>query len=149
MSCFPVFPEKGSIIPAGFYNIQGLPTWLNNNPSYKEYFVGVYPYLYNMTSSLSTIGYNINSVTIASDVTALSNSQSILYNQQLSIFSMIYAHNSNAYVNHVCSNTPLIYYTYKSYQEKTKYDAAVGLITKLYPLSAMANGPGWIVPFPL
>jgi len=149
MSCFPVFPEKGSIIPASFYNIQGLPTWLNNNPSYKEYFVGVYPYLYNITSSLSTIGYDINSVTIASYVTALSNSQSILYNQQLNIFSMVYAYNSNAYVNHICSNTPLIYYTYKSYQEKTKYDSAVGLIMKLYPLSAMANGPGWIVPFPL
>lgn len=149
MSCFPLFPENGSIPPSYFYNIQGLPHWLNNNPGYKQYFVGVYPYLYDMNSSLSTSGYNIENVTVVSPVTTLSKSQLLLYNKQLAVFNMIYAYNSNAYVNYVCSNKPPIYYTYKSYEEKMNHDASIGLINKLYPLRAMSEKANWIIPFPV
>lgn len=146
MACFSIFPAMNSIPPPCFYNIQGLTNWLNNNPSYKQYFVGVYPNLYNTTK---IVGYDIKNVTISPTVTTLSYNQSVLYNQQISIFKKVYSYNSNAYVNYKCSNTPLIYYTFKSYQEKTQYDSAVALINKLYPFDAMAKGPKWIVPFPL
>ena len=147
MACLPQFPSTFAIPPAYFYNIQGLPTWLNQNPSYKQYFIGAYPYLYSTTSSLSTIGYNIENVPIGPTVITLSQSQSLLYKQQLELFRNIYTHNSNAYVNYICSNVSPVYYTFKSYKEKSEYTSAVGLVNKLYPFKAMANGPIWQVPF--
>ena len=48
---FPLstFPLSPSIPPACFYNIQGLNTYLNQNPSFKKFFVFQIPYLYPST----------------------------------------------------------------------------------------------------
>lgn len=149
MACLPVFPNKSSIPPVCFYNIQGLPIWLNQHPEYKQYFIGTYPYLNSTTSTLSSLKYDVKNVPLGSNLTALSQGQSLLYNQQLQLFHKVYAHNSNAYVNYVCSSIPPIYYSFNTYKEKTEYNSAVSLVNRLYPFRDMANGPNWITPFPL
>jgi hypothetical protein len=165
MTTLSTFPGSPSIPPASFYNIHGLAGWLNQNPSYKKYFVGqsvVSPYLYPMTSSLSSIGYNAATVPLAPFVTTLSSQQSLQYNQQLELFRKVYAYNSNAYVaSYTNPLIPPVYYRFETYQEYTQYKSAVSLVNKLYPFNAMANGctrgPDqcgdieliWVVPFPL
>jgi hypothetical protein len=165
------FPSTPSIPPASFYNIQGLAGWLNQNSSYKQYFVGqtdVSPYLFPMTSTLSSIGYDPANVPIAPFVTTLSQQQLLQYSNQISLFRKVYTYNSNAYVNYVSTavaspNTQSapIYYRFVSYQEYTQYKASVALINKMYPFTAMANGTtspatypiipqlSWVIPFPL
>jgi len=147
MACLPEFPKEYSIPPASFYTIQGLPQWLNQNTSYKQYFIGVFPYLYKMTSTLSSLQYNVENVPLASNLTALSQGQMALYKQQFQVFYKVYTHNSNAYVNYVCSSVPPMYYTFTTYKEKTEYDSALSLVNRLYPFGAMADGPKWIAPF--
>jgi hypothetical protein len=161
------FPSTPSIPPASFYNIQGLAGWLNQNPSYKYFFVGqtdVSPYLLPMTSSISTtyLGeYDAANVPLAPFVTTLSQQQLMQYSNQISLFRRVYAYNSNAYVDYTQTGKPPIYYRFISYQEYTQYKASVALINKLYPFNAMANGNStisnvpsipqlsWVVPFPL
>ena len=161
------FPSTPSIPPASFYNIQGLAGWLNQNPTYKPYFVGqtdVSPYLLPMTTSLSTFSfgqYDPVNVPLAPFVTTLSQQQLLQYSNQISLFQKVYTYNSNAYVNYTQTGKPPIYYRFITYQEYTQYKASVALINKLYPFNAMANGNStisnvptipqlsWVVPFPL
>ena len=171
MAQYPIimstFPSTPSIPPASFYNIQGLAGWLNQNSSYKYFFVGqtdVSPYLFPMTSSISTtyLGeYDAANVPLAPFVTTLSQQQLMQYSNQISLFKRVYAYNSNAYVGYTQTGKPPIYYRFISYQEYTQYKASVALINKLYPFNAMANGNStisnvpsvpqlsWVVPFPL
>ena len=154
MSCLHQFPSQYSIPPACFYNMQGLSQWLNQNPSKKQYFTGLYPYLYGpnlITSTLSSFKYNVANVPLGPSVISLSQGQSNMYNQQLQLFHKIYTHNSNAYVNYACTGEAPMYYTFKSYQEKTQYNASVGLVNELYPFKEMSEAPtlNWSVPFPL
>ena len=159
------FPSTPSIPPASFYNIQGLAGWLNQNPESKQYFVGqtvVSPYLYPMTSSLSSIGYDPANVPLAPFVTTLSQQQLLQYSNQISLFQKVYTYNSNAYVGYTQTGKPPIYYRFINYQEYTQYKASVALINKLYPFEAMANqnidgnvdgvefpDRSWVIPFPL
>lgn len=168
------FPSTPSIPPASFYNIQGLAGWLNQNPSYKYFFVGqtdVSPYLFPMTSSISSFSlgqYDAANVPLAPFVTTLSQQQLMQYSNQISLFRKVYTYNSNAYVNYVSTSIAQpgtsvspIYYRFITYQEYTQYKASVALINKLYPFNAMANGNStisnvptipqlsWVVPFPL
>jgi len=166
------FPSTPSIPPASFYNMQGLAGWLNQNPSYKQYFVGqtdVSPFLLPMTSTLSTVGYNPANVPLAPFVTTLSQQQLLQYSNQINLFRKVYTYNSNAYVNYVSTsilspstNNSPIYYRFVSYQEYTQYKAAVALVNKLYPFTGMANqhvsgnlnensipNGSWVIPFPL
>lgn len=158
------FPSTPSIPPASFYNIQGLAGWLNQNSSYKYFFVGqtdVSSYLFPMTSSLSTVGYDAANVPLAPFVTTLSQQQLLQYSNQISLFQKVYAYNSNAYVDYTKTGKAPIYYRFITYQEYTQYKASVALINKLYPFNAMANGNStisnvpsipqlsWVVPFPL
>ncbi len=154
MSCLPVFPNTGAIPPASFYNIKGLAGWLNQNSSYKPYFAGYFPYLLKpseITSSLSTSGYNPERVPLFSNVTTLSQYQAMQYNQELMLFQKVYGHNSNAYVNYVCNGVSPVYYTFRTYQEQTQYKAAVSLVNKLYPFKTMAEASSinWQIPFPV
>ena len=149
MACLPVFPAEYSIPPACFYNIQGLSQWLNQNNTYKKYFVNRYPYLYGITSSLSSLNYSIDNVPIGPTVTTLSQYQALMYKKQIQLFAKVYAHNSNAYVNYKCNSISPVYYTFASYKEKSEYDSSVGLVNKLYPFKAMSEGPLWQIPFPL
>lgn len=151
MACLPQFPSTSSIPPACFYNIQGLSSWLNKNPDYKQYFIGAFPFLCTITSSMSSLGYNIKNVPLGLRVTTMSQYQAVVYNQQIAIFHKVYTHNSNAYVNYICSNVSPVYYTFTSYKEKGQYDASIGLINKLYPFDIMANAPqlNWKIPFPM
>jgi hypothetical protein len=161
------FPSTPSIPPASFYNIQGLAGWLNQNPSYKYFFIGqtdVSPYLLPMTSSISTFSlgqYDAANVPLAPFVTTLSQQQLLQYSNQISLFRKVYAYNSNAYVDYTKTGKAPIYYRFITYQEYTQYKASVALINKLYPFNAMANGNStisavpsipqlsWVVPFPL
>jgi hypothetical protein len=156
---YNTFPSTNSIPPASFYNIRGLPDWLNRNPSYKQYFINYpkqFPYLYPMTSTLSSIGYNIERVPLNPFVTTMSQSQSLMYQKQLMIFNTVYEFNSNAYVNSLQTNTTPQYYYFSTYQDRMEYRSAVSLVDKLYMFRAMADGQnenrstlGWVVPFPL
>lgn len=159
---FSVFPNRNSIPPATFYNMSGLATWLNNNPTYKRYFInyhnvfpGLYPTTYLSSSMLSTMKYDIKNVPLTPLVTTLSQYESTKYREQLDLFIKVYAFNSNAYVQATPTKPP-IYYSFSSYQEMMNYKASVPFINKLYPFDAMAKGKdenlstlGWVIPFPL
>jgi hypothetical protein len=166
------FPEPNSIPPAYFYNMQGLSNWLNNHPTYKQYFINYpneFPNLYSQStinnlilftpnSTMSSIysNYNIENVPLAPFVTTLSQYQSMKYRDQFNLFINVYTHNSNAYVNYVSTGSSPIYYSFRSYKDLMEYKASVALMNKLYPFDAMANGTnengstlGWRIPFPL
>jgi hypothetical protein len=148
------FPSTGAIPPACFYNMGGLAGWLNQNPSYKQYFAGYFPDLIRpefITSSLSSLGYKPENVPLCPLVTTLSHQQAQQYNKQLQLFYKVYTHNSNAYVNYVNTGIAPIYYTFKTYSEKYEYNSAIGLVNKLYPFNVMAEAStiNWQIPFPL
>ena len=151
------FPAPNTIPPACFYTLQGMTGWLNENPSYKEYFVGEYPTLQPMTSSLSSIGYDTAKVPLPPTVTNLSEWQRRQAQDQLTHFRKIYEYNSNAYVTaKTLGKTPIYAYLGGTYKQQTEHKAAVGLVQRLYPFRAMYGSPnaagstlGWYVPFPL
>ena len=152
----PQFPSTNSIPPACFYTAQGLASWLNQNPQYKENFAvtGAFEFLYVTSISpctFSSIGYNPYTVPLCSDVQQLSQGQGLKYSQQLQLFQKVYAYNSNAYVNYILSGTGPVYYNFFSYKEKNEYSSAVQLVNKLYPFKAMAEATNlnWQVPFPI
>ena len=155
----PIFPDPNTIPPPEFYTMQGLASWLNQHPTYKGYFINYpnqFPCLYAMTSTLSTMNYNIENVPLAPFVTTLSQSQSRKYTDQLTLFRKVYAYNSNAYINFVNTGVNPVYYRFQTYQELMNYKASVSLVNKLYPFDAMLYGTteygdtlGWYVPFPL
>jgi hypothetical protein len=148
------FPSTSAIPPACFYNMGGLAGWLNQNPSYKQYFAGYFPELIRpefITSTLSSLGYKIENVPLCATVTTLSQQQAQQYNKQLQLFYKVYTHNSNAYVNYVDTGVPPMYYTFKTYLEKHEYNSAVALVNKLYPFNVMAEASTihWQIPFPI
>jgi hypothetical protein len=150
----PIFPSTNSIPPACFYNMGGLAGWLNQNPSYKQYFSNIYPTIIppeRITSTLSTLGYNPEKVPLCADVTTLSQQQAFKYNQQLQLFYKVYTFNSNAYVESISSGIAPVYYTFATYQEQTQYKSAVSLVNKLYPFRGMAEASSiqWQIPFPI
>ena len=171
----PAFPEFGSIPPVCFYNMGGLTSWLNANPDYKQYFVNYpryYPYLYTQStiSELVAAGigagissvyniyenYDIRKVKLSPLVTTLNDYQANKYKEQLNIFLKVYSFNSNAYITSLETGAPPIYYRFRKSSELLEYRSALGLISKLYPFDAMANGTseygstlGWVIPFPL
>lgn len=156
VSTLQSFPGSGSIPPACFYNAQGLANWLNNNPSYKTNFsyTRTFPFLYppDIAIYFSTIGlpnYNPATVPLCSNVTTLSQYQALKYNTQLQLFQKVYAINSNAYINSIATGQGPVYYTFRTFQEKSDYNSAVALVNKLYPFSDMATAVGWQVPFPI
>jgi hypothetical protein len=162
---YNTFPSTNSIPPACFFNIRGLPDWLNQNPSYKQYFINYptqFPYLFPMTSTLSSIGYNIERVPLGPFVTTMSQGQSQVYQKQLALFHTVYEFNSNAYVNSLqnqinpTNQTTPCYWQFSTYQDRNEYRSAVSLVDKLYMFRAMADGQneygstlGWVIPFPL
>jgi len=139
----------------------GLATFLNQNPKYKEYFLGdteISNDLLVPTSSLIKQGYNVEKVPLPLVVTNLSQSQSLLYQRQLDLFRKVYAYNSNAYVNFISipnNKQGPIYFRFQTYHDYNNYRSAVLLVNKLYPFQKMAYAKnpagstlGWIVPFP-
>lgn len=154
----PVFPESGSIPPPCFYNRQGLAMWLNQNPSYKTYFTAypdVFPYLKPSNAPNLPKNYQIENVPLSPNVTTLSQSEAVRYDEYLSLFRKVYTYNMNAYLASRVSGAAPVYYRFRSYKEKSNYAAAVGVVNKLYPLRAIVgakdeNGValGWIIPFP-
>jgi hypothetical protein len=165
----PTFPSTGSIPPPTFYTMSGLSAWLNQNPSYKSYFINYpnyFPYLYSQStisewSSLANgpfssmysayANYDIQKVPLSPMVTTLSQYQAMKYREQLALFQRVYSYNSNAYVQ---GSTR--YYRFSTTQELMEFRASVSFVNKMYPFEAMANGKndngstlGWIVPFPL
>jgi hypothetical protein len=143
------FPSTNTTPPVHFYNFGGLAQWLNNNPSYKELFTGIFDNLVPVTSSLSTMGYDPSKVPLCSDVTTLSQQQALQYNQQIILFKKVYLYNSTMYSNYITNNVTPVYYTFATYQERTQYNSAVALINKLYNFQAMAERAEWRIPFPI
>lgn len=167
----PAFPASGSIPPATFYNQFGLSNWLNQNPTYKQYFINYPTYFPNLypqslvNEFISTamipadsvyVNYNIQKVPLAPIVTTLSQQQAMGYTKQLELFQKVYTHNSNAYISSLTTGKPPIYYRFLNSGECTQYRTSLKLVTKLYPFDAMKNGTAesgavlnWQVPFPL
>lgn len=167
----PVFPSTGSIPPATFYDSRGLSNWLNNNPTYKEYFIGYprfFPNLYsqsfvNELISTSQIpassiyaNYNVQNVPLPPIVTTLSQVEARNYHRMLEQFQRVYGYNSNAYTQSLQTGSAPIYYRFRSSGELQDYRASVQYINKMYPFDVMAMGVnqagstlGWIIPFPL
>ncbi len=150
------FPGQGSIPPACFYTTQGLAGWLNNNPTYKQWFgfTNAFPYLYPpiyAPSTMSSISYNPQTVPLCSPVTTLSHNQAHKYYSQLQLFQKVYTTNSNAYITYISTGNTPVYYTFSSFTEKYEYNSAVQLVNKLYPFQAMAEAPtvNWQIPFPI
>ena len=173
------FPSTNSIPPPCFYNMQGLSNWLNNNPTYKHYFINYpryFPNLFVSTggvgSTLSTARYNLENVPLSPLITNLSQYQALQYRQQLSLFQKVYSYNSNAYMNYANNVSTIngytalgstfsgvvnpIYFRFQTYKDYTNYKASVAMVNKMYPFDAMAMGAnengstlGWVIPFPL
>jgi hypothetical protein len=134
----------------------GLAFWLNQNPTYKQYFwnTGYFPTLLPpnfITSSISTQSYAYENVPLCSNVTTMSDYEARLYYQQLILFHRVYSFNSNAYVQSVINNTAPMYYTFKNSQEQTNYRAGVQIANKLSPFQVMqqASTLNWVAPFPV
>jgi hypothetical protein len=164
----PVFPAPGSIPPADprFYNLQGLTNWLNNNPTYKGYFVMYdyyFPYLYSQSTINSLIStsqipgssiyrtYKLENVSLAPLITNLSQYQAMKYKTDFDLFLRVYAFNSTAY-----TQPSPVYYRFQTYNEYTNYKSGLAIANKLYPFDLMANGTNefgstlnWRIPFPL
>jgi hypothetical protein len=162
MSIPSTFPSTNSIPPPCFYDIRGLANWLNNNPTYKQYFINYPDVFTTLLSNTNTISYNgfsdydVQKVPLASNVTNMSQVQLMRYTEQLKLFRQVYAYNSNAYVNYVTNGATPAYYRFQTYKERDEFKSSVSLVNKLYPFQAMMNGTntngvslGWIVPFPL
>ncbi len=166
------FPSTNSVPPSNFFTYQGLPGWLNQNPSYKQYFVNspkYFPYLLTTStvteyiSSVSVLpeldiyrGYKVENVPIAPFVTMNDQNDSRMFREHLRLFRQVYEHNSNAWVNYVENEIDPVYYRFPSSSERTKYLTARGTIFKMYPLDAISSAKneagsslGWIFPFPL
>ena len=162
MSIPSTFPSTNSIPPACFYDIRGIANWLNNNPTYKQYFVG-YPNMFptllsntNVNDYLGYPSYDVQKVPLQSNVTTMSQLQLMKYTDQLKLFRKVYAYNSNAYVNYVTNGTTPTYYRFQTYEDHNNFKSSVALVNKLYPFDAMIHGTnptgstlGWIIPFPL
>lgn len=172
MSSFPNFPAQGSIPPSSFYTLQGLPDWLNQNPSYKQYFVNqpkYFPYLLT-TSTVSEYkanainapqyniytNYSIDKVPLPPFITMSDQSDSRQFRDHIQLFRQVYSHNSNAWINYINDGEPPIYYRFPTSSERTKYLTARGTVFKLYPFDAILNAKneagstlGWVIPFPL
>jgi hypothetical protein len=157
-----VFPSINSIPPASFYNKQGLAQWLNQNPTYKHYFINYPEQFPNLiiTNSESTMfsnyNFNLENVPLASPVTTLSQQQSLQYSNQLKLFQTVYAYNSTSYGNSVRMGSTPAYYRFQTYAELMNFKSSVPLVNKAYPFDAMANGQNevgstlaWVIPFPL
>jgi hypothetical protein len=162
MSIPSTFPGYGSIPPPCFYNIQGLSTWLNANPTYKQYFINypkIFPTLLSTTNQISyqnITGYNVQNVPLEPNVKTLSQTQLMKYTEQLKLFRDVYAYNSNAYINYITIGVQPQYYRFQTYTQKNEYRSAVGLVDKMYSFNAMLNGKnpvgstlGWTIPFPI
>jgi hypothetical protein len=163
---YPPFPLDGSIPPACFYTIQGLPSYLNQNAQYKIYYsdnpqfpyLTVYaPDLYYLAPSTS---YDLATVPLSPFLTTMNQSQLVTYQEQLQLFKKVYTHNSNAYITYVSNPGTAqgpIYYTFQNYAELNNYKAGLQLANRLYPFDVMATAYNsvtsvplrWIVPFPM
>lgn len=161
----PPFPLDGSIPPASFYTIQGLPMYLNQNVQYKIYYSDIpqFPYLTIYADELfpEVQGtYNEENVPLPPFLSNMNQSQLLTYQQQLQLFRKVYEYNSNAYITYMSNPGTArgpIYYTFENYKEMTNYKAGLQLVNRLYVFDEMANAYNyqsgvplrWIVPFPM
>jgi hypothetical protein len=161
----PPFPLDGSIPPASFYTIQGLPMYLNQNVQYKIYYTEIpqFPYLSLYADNIfpeATATYQIENVPLPPFLSNMNQSQLLTYQQQLQLFKRVYEYNSNAYITYMSNPGTArgpIYYTFNTYNELNNYKAALKLVNRLYPFDQMADAYSlntgvplnWIVPFPM
>lgn len=166
-----VFPSTFSVPPSNFFTLQGLPGWLNANPTYKQYFVNnpkYFPYLLT-TSTVSEYvssvrinpefgiyqGYKIETVTLPSFVTMSSQNDSRIFREHVQLFRQVYEHNSNAWVRYIEQGVDPVYYRFPTSSERTRYLTARGTLFKMYPFDAISSARseagsslGWVFPFP-
>ena len=162
----PPFPRDGSIPPACFYNMQGLPMYLNQNSQYKVYYSEspLFPYLTVYADILypDTVDtYDLTTVPLPPFLTNLSQSQAQQYESQLALFRKVYDYNHHAYIDYLSQPPGYTeghhYYTFSNYIELNNYKAGLQLADKLYSFETMSWAQNyltgvylrWIVPFPL
>ena len=162
----PPFPRDTSIPPACFYNMQGLPMYLNRNSDYKIYYTDnpQFPYLTIYADNIypeAADVYDPATVPLPPFLSNLSQLQAQQYDAQLALFRKVYDYNYNAYLAYLSqpagSSGGPRYYTFATYQELNNYKAGLQLANRLYPFNLMSNAYNqitgvplrWIVPFPL
>lgn len=162
----PPFPRDGSIPPTCFYNMQGLPMYLNQNALYKIYYTDnpQFPYLTVFADNIypeAAATYEIEKVPLPPLLSNLSQLQAQQYGAQLALFRRVYEHNYNAYVAYISqppgSSSGPRYFTFATYKELNNYKAGLQLANRLYPFDIMANAYDqltgvplrWVVPFPM
>jgi hypothetical protein len=166
------FPDKGTIPPSTFYNLQGFNTFLNQNQTFKSTFrdytirqTGIdsafvnkalqqYVYsstidVYGSTIILSSLALNVENFPLPLTVTNLGFNQQQKYISQLNTFRQVYAYNSNAYVTASTMNfvPGPVYYNFPTYSKLNEYRAGVALVNKLYPFETILSY--WTIPFPI
>ncbi len=141
------FPGQGSIPPPCFYNFGGFATYLNQNPSYKLTFAELLPNGPIITSTISSLGYDITKIPLCPDVTTMSFNQAHKYDKQINLFKKVYGYNLDVYTRSITNGTTPIYYNFVTYNELMEYRAGVGVINKLYPFQIMSEY--WSFPFPI
>jgi len=162
----PPFPRDTSIPPACFYNMQGLPMYLNQNSLFKYYYTDTpyFPYLTVYGDNIypeAGDSYDLQKVPLAPFLSNLSQMQAQQYEAQLALFRKVYEYNYNAYLTYLSqpagSTEGPRYYTFTNYKELNNYKAGLQLANRLYPFQLMANATDiltniplrWIVPFPM
>ena len=162
----PPFPRDGSIPPVCFYNMQGLPMYLNQHVEYKIYYSDTpqFPYLTVFADNIypeAADTYDLTTVPLPPFLTNLSQFQAQQYAVQLELFRRVYEYNYNQYINYISqppgSTVGPNYYTFQNYKELNNYKAGLQLANRLYPFSLMANAYDqltgvplrWIIPFPM
>ncbi len=140
------WPPYGTNPPACFFNAGGIQTLLNQNPQYKKDFLEIIggPVI---TSTISTLGYDVAKVPLCPNVVTLNSNQAKQYNTQLNLFRKVYTYNSNAYIFSQANGTPPIYYNFRTYTEYNDYKSATALVNKLYSFDVITKL--WVFPFPV
>jgi hypothetical protein len=161
------FPRDTSIPPPCFYNMQGLPMYLNQNKLYKNYYTDwqQFPYLTiyadNIYPVAALLPYDVENVPLPPLLANLSQGQARQYEAQLALFRKVYEHNYNAYMAYISqppgSSGGPRYYTFADYKELNNYKAGLQLVNRIYPFDLMSNAIDilygiplrWVVPFPM
>jgi len=169
---YSTFPDPNSIPPSNFFTLQGLPGWLNEHPTYKQYFINnpkYFPQLL-MGSTVSEYAaaakvapdygiyekYQIEKIPLAPFITMNDQNDLRMFRDHIRLFRQVYEHNSNAWMAYIEKGVEPVYYRFPSSSERTRYLTARGTVYKLYPFDAIANATsemgstlGWVIPFPL
>ena len=121
----------------GFFNINGIYS-MRSIPPFSVTFDSLYSYVkalpkYQMEEASGVYPPDpYNNPTSSTDVKTLSFQQYQQYQDQLSLFRMVYTYNAQAYAYAQAKKKIPQYYRFISASQLTQFTSAMGLINKLY-----------------